>query len=52
MSILEEDSPDGMLFEQDGVLPYFHAEVMGFLRPKFPGKWIVKDKPATLSAPV
>jgi hypothetical protein len=51
MTILEEDSPNSMLFEQDGPPPYFHSEVMGFLYPKFPGKWTGKGRPATLFAP-
>jgi hypothetical protein len=40
MSILEEEGPDDMLFQQDGVLPHFHKEVTDFLNSKFRVKWI------------
>jgi hypothetical protein len=33
--ILEEDSPDDMLFQQDGALPHFRKEVTDFLNSKF-----------------
>jgi hypothetical protein len=37
---LEEKCPDHTLFQQDGVPPHFHTEVMDFLNRKFPEKWI------------
>jgi hypothetical protein len=47
MPILEEEGPDDMLFQQDGVPPHFHKEVMDFLNRKFPGKWIGRKGPIT-----
>jgi hypothetical protein len=51
MTIFKEDSPDGILFEHEGAPPYLHTEMMGFLYPKSPGKWIGRGWPATLFAP-
>jgi hypothetical protein len=36
MPILEEPSPDDMLFQQHVVPPYFHKEVTNFFNLKFP----------------
>jgi hypothetical protein len=47
MPILEEEGPDHMLFQQDGVPPHFHKEVTDFLNHKFPEKWIGRGGPIT-----
>jgi hypothetical protein len=38
--ILEEQSPDGLLFRQYGAHQHFHREVTDFLNRKFPEKFI------------
>jgi hypothetical protein len=45
MPILQEEVPEDVLFQQDGVPPHFHHEVKGFLNHHFPGKWIGRSKP-------
>jgi hypothetical protein len=45
MLILEEEGPDGMLFQQGGAPPHFHNEVTDFLNRKFPEKWIDRGRP-------
>jgi hypothetical protein len=40
MSILEEEGPEDMLLEPDGVPPYYLKEVTDFLNGKFPENWI------------
>jgi hypothetical protein len=48
MPILEEESPDDMLFQQDGAPPpHFHKEATDFLYRRFPEKWIGRGGPIT-----
>jgi hypothetical protein len=45
--ILEVEGPDDMLFQQDGLPPNFHNEVMDVLSCKFPKKLIGRGVPTT-----
>jgi hypothetical protein len=48
MPILEEQDSDDMLYQQDGLPPHHHKEVMDFLNHNFPEKWIGSGGPITL----
>jgi hypothetical protein len=47
MPILEQQSPDDTLFQQDEESPHFHKELTDFLNRKFPEKWIEWGRPIT-----
>jgi hypothetical protein len=38
MPILEEEGPDDMLFQKDGVPPHFHKEVTDFTKSQVSGE--------------
>lgn len=47
MSLLEEEDPDDILFQKDGMPPHFQNEVTDILNHKFPYKQIGRGGPAT-----
>jgi hypothetical protein len=47
LSVLKEEGPDVMLFQQHRASPHFHQEVTYFLNRKFPEKWISRGGPVT-----
>jgi hypothetical protein len=47
MPVLEEEGPNGMLFQQGRAPPRFDKEMMHFLNLKLPEKWIYRDGPVT-----
>lgn len=47
MLILEEQCPNNMLFQQDGVPSHLHKEVMVFLNHKFLERYIHRGRSIT-----
>jgi hypothetical protein len=45
--LLEEQSPNDVLIQQEGAHPHFDKEVMDFSNLKFPNKYIGKGRPMT-----
>jgi hypothetical protein len=48
MSILEEEDPNDMLFQQEEAHPHLHQEVIDFLNGKFSKKLNGKGRPITM----